>query len=272
VDAKRLRFDFAHNQAVTNAEIEKIESLVNAQILKNKDTVTKLMTPDAAIKAGAMALFGEKYDEEVRVVSIGGVDFSTELCGGTHVQSTGYIGLIKIVSEGSVASGVRRIEAITGASIIDYVNSIGVKADKLAKQLKEETLSMQKQITKLKQELVMASLGSVDIEEVDNRHVHWGMKNLKDVPAKDLRAIAEQMIQKQKGEYVLVLTSVENGKVSLIIATSKGAQPKINASTLIKNAVEYLGGKGGGGRPDMAQGGGSQPEKVSSLLQHIMKF
>lgn len=271
VDANRLRFDFTHNQAVTDSEMEQVESLVNAQILHNKETVTKLMTPDAAIEAGAIALFGEKYDEEVRVVSIGGAEFSIELCGGTHVESAGKIGLFKIMSEGSVASGVRRIEAITGNSIIDYTNGLEAKTEQLSTALKEETLSLQKQITKLKQQLVMASLGSVDMEEIDSHHVHWGIKNLKDVPAKDLRPIAEQMIQKQSGKYVLVLTSVENGKVSLIIATSKAAQPEINASTLIKNAVEHLGGQGGGGRPDMAQGGGSQPEKVASLLSHIMQ-
>ena len=272
VDAKRLRFDFTHNQALTGTEIQKIESLVNEQVLRNKETLTKLMMSQAAIEAGAMALFGEKYDDEVRVVSIGDDDFSTELCGGTHVQSTGYIGLVKIVSEGSVASGVRRIEAITGCSIIDYANSLEVKTDQLSKELKEETLLLQKQITKLKQQLVFASLGSVDIEKVDRNHVHWGMKNLKDVPAKDLRLIAEQMIQKQSGKYVLVVTSVENGKVSLIIVTNKDAQPQINAATLVKKAVEHLGGKGGGGRPDMAQGGGSQPKNVASLLAHIMDF
>jgi alanyl-tRNA synthetase len=272
VDANRLRFDFTHNQAVTEAEIKTVESLVNNQILNNHKTVIKLMTPSAAIESGAMALFGEKYDDEVRVVSIGENSFSTELCGGTHVGSAGNIGLFKIISEGSVASGVRRIEAISGNSIIEYTKNLEAKADQLAKDLKEETLLLNKEITKLKQQLVMASLGSVDITEIDHHHVHWGMKNLKDVPAKDLRPIAEQLIHKQNGKYVLVLTSVENGKVSLIIATSKGAQPTINASSLIKNAVEHLGGQGGGGRPDMAQGGGTKPENISSLLKHIMQF
>ncbi len=272
VDANRLRFDFTHNQAVTEAEIQTVESLVNDQILNNQKTITKLMTPDAAIEMGAIALFGEKYDEEVRVVSIGKTNFSTELCAGTHVESTGTIGLFKILSEGSVASGVRRIEAITGQSIITYAKNLEVKADQLAKDLKEETLLLNKEITKLKQQLLMASLGSVDVTEIDHHHVHWGMKNLKDVPAKDLRPIAEQMIQKQNGKYVLVLTSVENGRVSLIIATSRDAQPAINAAALIKNAVEHLGGQGGGGRPDMAQGGGTKPEKINSLLKHIMQF
>lgn len=272
VDANRLRFDFTHNQAVTEAEMQTVESLVNNQILNNQKTITKLMTPDAAIEMGAIALFGEKYDEEVRVVSIGKTNFSTELCAGTHVESTGTIGLFKILSEGSVACGVRRIEAITGQSIITYAKNLEIKTDQLAKDLKEETLLLNKEISKLKQQLLMASLGSVDVTEIDHHHVHWGMKNLKDVPAKDLRPIAEQMIQKQNGKYVLVLTSVENGKVSLIIATSRDAQPAINAAALIKNAVEHLGGQGGGGRPDMAQGGGTKPEKINNLLKHIIQF
>lgn len=270
VDANRLRFDFTHNQTVTNDEIQKIEKLVNNQILSNQITVTQLMTPDAAITSGAIALFGEKYDEEVRVVSIGENNFSTELCGGTHVGSTGNIGLFKILSEGSVSSGVRRIEAITGESIITYTKNLEVKADQLAKNLKEETLLLNKEITKLKQQLVMASLGSIDITEVDHHHVHWGMKNLKDVPAKDLRPIAEQIIHKQHGKYVLVLTSVENDKVSLIIAISREAEPDFDASLLIKKAVAHLGGQGGGGKPNMAQGGGTKAECISSLLKHLM--
>jgi alanyl-tRNA synthetase len=265
VGSDRLRFDFTHNSAVTKEQLIEVEALVNKQILNNNQTSTVLMSPDEAIERGAMALFGERYGQEVRVVTIGG-DFSTELCGGTHVKSTGDIGLFKIISESSIASGVRRIEAMTGYQIISEFNRIEEAADQLSNDLKETTLAFNKQITALKQQITLASLSDVD-ETLMKDDIKWSVKHLKDVSPNDLKPITEHLLQKFPG--VMIVSSVIDSKISLTIGVSKEYLDKIQASTLIKNATEYLGGKGGGGRPEMAQGGGVDVSKLSTLLKHL---
>lgn len=267
VGSVRLRFDFTHNHPLTKEEISAVESIVNKEILKNQATKTLLMTPDEAINQGALALFGERYGDEVRVVSIGG-NFSTELCGGTHVSSTGDIGLFKIISESSIASGIRRIEAMTGLKIVDEFNELETKLDNVIKDAKEEKLSLNKQITQLKQQLTLASLTSVD-ETIIKEDVQWSIKHLKDVNPSELRAISDHLLQKFPG--VMIVTTVVESKISLSIAVSKELFDRIQANKLIPLATEHLKSKGGGGKPDFAQGGGVDTEKLLTLLKELTR-
>jgi alanyl-tRNA synthetase len=266
VGAHRLRFDFTNNTPLTQEQIKKVELLVNQTILKNQETSTVLMTPEDAIQKGAMALFGERYGEEVRVVTIGG-DFSTELCGGTHVKATGDIGLFKIVSESSIASGIRRIEAVTGFEIIDTLNDLLFEKEKASSEFKETCLSLNKQINVLKQQLTLSRLQNVD-ESFEKEGVLWSAKHLKDIAATELRSISDHFMEKFPG--VIILTTIYDHKISLSIAVSNDFTHKIQASTLIKMATEHLGGKGGGGKPDFAQGGGVNVEKIPTLLTNLM--
>ncbi|CAO5683099.1 MAG: Alanine--tRNA ligase [Holosporales bacterium] len=267
VGSDRLRFDFTHSVALTKEEHNKIQELVNNEILKNQPTKTLLMTPDDAIEQGAVALFGERYGEEVRVVTIGG-DFSTELCGGTHVFKTGDIGLFKIISESSIASGVRRIEAMTGLKIVEEFDNLEAKLDHVLKESKETTLSLNKQISALKQQVILASLTSVD-DVIEKNGMNWSIKHLKDVNPSDLRAISDHMLQKFPG--VLIVTTVVDGKISLTIAVSKEFINEVQANKLIPLATEHLRGKGGGGKPDFAQGGGVDQTKLLTLLAVFVK-
>jgi alanyl-tRNA synthetase len=279
----RLRFDIAHTKPISLDEISDVEDQVNDEIRANSIVTTLLMTPDEAIKAGAMALFGEKYGDEVRVVSMGG-DYSTELCGGTHVERTGDIGLIKILSESAVAAGVRRIEALTGKVALDYLDSQYTDLLKVATILKtkpgevtsrvqclvDERKKMERELVDLRKKL--ASVGS-DVKNTvpatrDICGIPFASRLITDMPAKDLKGLADE-VKGQIGSGVVALISVTDSKVSLVVAVSDDLSDKVNAVDLVCAGSAAVGGKGGGGRPDMAQAGGPDVAKASAALKAI---
>lgn len=277
VTPDRLRFDFAHFSAMTREEIEAVEALVNEEIAKNNPVVTEVMNVEEAKKTGAMALFGEKYEEDVRVVTMG--DFSKELCGGTHVSNTGLITTFKIVSESGVAAGVRRIEALTGDGVFAYYKAQEQKLAEAAKLLKAtpenltekishllaEAKSLHSEIESLKSKAAQEAVGDVmnQVEEI------CGVKVLavrvEDVDMGGLRELGDQLKEKL-GEGVVVIASAAGGKVSLMATATEGALKKgAHAGNLIK-AIAGLVGGGGGGRPNMAQAGGKNPEGIDAAL------
>ncbi len=282
----RLRFDISHPKPVTEAEIAAVEQRVNAQVRANIEVLTRLMAPEAAIEAGALALFGEKYGDEVRVVSMGENDttyFSTELCGGTHVNRTGDIGLFTVVSEGGVAAGVRRIEALTGAAAEQHVSQqshllseagamLRAKpADVPARvsQLLEERRRLERELSEARQQVATGggSNGSAAAAKTV-AGVSFSARRLDDVPAKDLRPMADAM-KKQVGSGVVALATVAEGKASLVVGVTADLTDRFNAVDLVRVGVEKLGGKGGGGRPDMAQGGGPDSKGADGALAAI---
>ena len=277
VTPDRLRFDFAHFSAMTKEEIEAVETLVNEEIAKNSPVVTEVMNVEEAKKTGAMALFGEKYEEDVRVVTMG--DFSKELCGGTHVSNTGLITTFKIVSESGVAAGVRRIEALTGDGVFAYYKAQEQKLAEAAKLLKAtpenlaekishllaETKALHSEIESLKSKAAQEAVGDVmnQVEEIS------GVKTLavcvEDVDMGGLRDLGDQLKEKL-GEGVVVIASAADGKVSLMAPATEGAVKKgAHAGNLIK-AIAGLVGGGGGGRPNMAQAGGKNPAGIEEAL------
>lgn len=279
VDAERLRFDFSHFEGVTAAQLTTIEEMVNHQIRSNRALETKLMELEAAKASGAMALFGEKYDEKVRVVSMG--DFSVELCGGTHVSRTGDIGLFKIISESGIASGVRRIEAITGATAIRHVQNQANELHALSHLLKtdvcqvqdrvtsllEQTRNLEKNIDKLKQEIA-SQAGSDLLSSAYNINTTKVLAaNLKGVEAKSLRTMVDDL-KNQLGSAVIVLGVGTDDKVSLIVGVTKDLIGQVKAGELVNFVAKQVGGKGGG-RPDMAQAGGTEPAKLDSALASV---
>ena len=278
VTPDRLRFDFTHFSAMTPEEIKKVEALVNEKIQENLDVVTQEMSLDEAKKTGAMALFGEKYGEKVRVVKMG--DFSTELCGGTHVAHTGTIHAFKILSEAGIAAGVRRIEALTGDGLMRYYENLEqelVEAAKTAKttpaDLKNKIESMLEEIKalhaendKLKSKLANESLGDVMDQVRDVNGVKVLAAKVTDVDMNGLRTLGDQLKDKL-GEGVIVLASVQGDKVNLMVTATDEAQKKgAHAGNLIK-AIAGLVGGGGGGRPNMAQAGGKNPAGVDAALE-----
>ena len=278
VTPDRLRFDFTHFSAMTPEEIKKVEALVNEKIQENLDVVTQEMSLDEAKKTGAMALFGEKYGEKVRVVKMG--DFSTELCGGTHVTHTGTIHAFKILSEAGIAAGVRRIEALTGDGLMRYYENLEqelVEAAKTAKttpaDLKNKIESMLEEIKalhaendKLKSKLANESLGDVMDQVRDVNGVKVLAAKVTDVDMNGLRTLGDQLKDKL-GEGVIVLASVQGDKVNLMVTATDEAQKKgAHAGNLIK-AIAGLVGGGGGGRPNMAQAGGKNPAGVDAALE-----
>ena len=280
VDRGRLRFDFTHFSAMTPEEIAKVEELVNQEIKESLPVVTQEMSLDEAKKSGAMALFGEKYGEKVRVVKMG--DFSTELCGGTHVANTGVIGAFKILSETGVAAGVRRIEALTGDGLMAYYQNVetelheAVKAAKTTPaELKNKIESMLEEIRalhseneKLKSKLANNSMGDVMNQVVEVKGVKVLAVKVADVDMNGLRNLGDQLKEKL-GEGVVVIASVLDGKVNLMAAATEEAQKKgAHAGNLIK-AIAGLVGGGGGGRPNMAQAGGKNPAGVEDALAKV---
>ncbi|TPV61891.1 alanine--tRNA ligase [Aestuariibacter sp. GS-14] len=279
VNADRLRFDFSHFEGVTAEQLVEIEQRVNGEIQANHALTTQLMDLDEAKASGAMALFGEKYDEKVRVVSMG--PFSTELCGGTHVKQTGDIGLFKIISEGGIASGVRRIEAVSGMGALAYVQQQQAVLQQAASLLKTDTLSvadkvaqsqaqqkeLEKALTALKQKVASQQGADVLSNVVEINGVKVLIAELEGVEAKSLRGMVDDL-KNRIGEGVIVLGVPEDSKVSLIAGVTKGLVGKVKAGELINFIAEQVGGKGGG-RPDMAQAGGSQPEKLTEALQSV---
>jgi len=285
----KLRFDFSHLEAVTGAELREIENLVNREIRANHALQTQLMSLEAAKAAGAMALFGEKYADDVRVVSMGEfpiesssmMPFSMELCGGTHVERTGDIGLFRVTSESGIAAGVRRIEAVTGAFALEAVQSQNDLVDKLAKQLKtdrhsvesrlQQVLDQQKILEKEKQALeqkLAANAGSDLLSgTIDLKGTKVLVAKLEGVEPKALRTMMDDL-KNQIGEGIIMLGLANGEKVNLIAGVTKNITAKIKAGELVNFVAQQVGGKGGG-RPDMAQAGGNQPENLDAALNSV---
>jgi alanyl-tRNA synthetase len=275
----RLRFDFSHYDAVTPAELMAIEDSVNKQIRKNISTDTKLMNYDDAVASGAIALFGEKYNDEVRVLRIG--EHSVELCGGTHVSGTGDIGVFKITSEGGVAAGVRRIEAVTGEAAMRWIDTNQQALDRVASLLRSPTdqaaakveqlirrnKELEKELAATKQQLLTGGTSDVsgDVTEIDGIKVL--ATRMDGADAKTLRDAVDRFKDKLQSA-VIVLGSVENGKVRLAAGVTKNNTDRIRAGDVIKPVAEQVGGKGGG-RPDFAQAGGSNPEGLDAALASV---
>ena len=278
VTPNRLRFDFAHFAAMTPEELAKTEELVNREIQASLPVVTQIMNVEEAKKSGAMALFGEKYEDEVRVVSMG--DFSKELCGGTHVANTGVITVFKIVSESGIAAGVRRIEALTGEGVFAYYKEMEEKlaraaallktspnelADKIA-HLQAEVKALHSENESLKSKLASDALGDVMDQVQEVKGIKLLAVSVNDVDMNGLRDLGDQLKEKL-GEGVVVLASAKDGKVSLLAMVTETAQKAgAHAGNLIRGAAAIVGG-GGGGRPNMAQAGGKNPEKIGDALK-----
>ncbi|MEK6662961.1 MAG: alanine--tRNA ligase [Pseudomonadota bacterium] len=282
VDAQRTRFDFAHSQPVTAEEIQKIESLVNEAIRSNYPVETRRMKYDQAIKHGAMALFGEKYGDEVRVIGMG--DFSTELCGGTHVKRCGDIGLFKIVSEGGVAAGIRRIEAMTGDGALDYIQkqqqtlldaASALKAQpqeinqKIA-QILDNVKALEKELARIKSKLAAAKGDDLTQSAVEVNGVKVLAAEIDGADAKALRETLDKLKDKL-GSAAIVLASREGGKVTLIAGVTADLTAKVKAGELVNHVATQCGGKGGG-RADMAQAGGTLPDNLPKALASVASF
>jgi alanyl-tRNA synthetase len=290
-----LRFDVSHPKPLSEEEIRAVEHLVNAEVRANEAVTTRQMDPQSAVDAGAMALFGEKYGDEVRVVAMGllGAEttpqgaqrpFSVELCGGTHVRRTGDIGLFKIVGESAVAAGVRRIEAVTAAAAEEWVS----EEDRLVKQLAgvlrvaaselpsrvaglvEDRKRLEREVADLRKKLATGGGGATESAPASKSvgGIAFSGRVLNDVPAKDLKGVADT-IKKQLGSGVVALVSVSEGKASLVVGVTDDLTGRISAVELVKTGAAAVGGKGGGGRPDMAQAGGPDGGNAPNVITAI---
>ncbi|EIP7450322.1 alanine--tRNA ligase [Escherichia coli] len=279
VNDKVLRFDFSHNEAMKPEEIRAVEDLVNAQIRRNLPIETNIMDLEAAKAKGAMALFGEKYDERVRVLSMG--DFSTELCGGTHASRTGDIGLFRIISESGTAAGVRRIEAVTGEGAITTVHADSDRLSEVAHLLKgdsnnladkvrsvlERTRQLEKELQQLKEQAAAQESANLSSKAIDVNGVKLLVSELSGVEPKMLRTMVDDL-KNQLGSTIIVLATVAEGKVSLIAGVSKDVTDRVKAGELIGIVAQQVGGKGGG-RPDMAQAGGTDAAALPAALASV---
>ncbi|KWI80013.1 alanine--tRNA ligase [Burkholderia ubonensis] len=278
VDADKTRFDFAHNAPMTDDEIRRVEQIVNDEILANAPGIVRVMPYDEAVKGGAMALFGEKYGDEVRVLDLG---FSRELCGGTHVSRTGDIGFFKIVVEGGVAAGIRRVEAITGDNAVRYVQELDARVNEAAAALKaqpseltqriaqvqDQVKSLEKELAALKSKLASSQGDELALQAVEVGGVHVLAATLDGADAKTLRETVDKLKDKLKSA-AIVLAAVEGGKVSLIAGVTADASKKVKAGELVNFVAQQVGGKGGG-RPDMAQAGGTEPANLPAALAGV---
>ncbi len=278
VDADKTRFDFSHNAPLTADEIRRIEALVNHEILQNAATHAQQMTYDDAIKAGAMALFGEKYGDTVRVLGIGS---STELCGGTHVIRTGDIGLFKIVSEGGVAAGIRRVEAVTGENALSLVQALAARVSEAAAALKvqpdditqriaqvqEQVKSLEKELASLKAKMASSQGDDLLAQAVDIHGIKVLAATLEGADVPTLRNVMDKMKDRLKTA-AIVLASVSDGKVTLIAGVTADSTAKVKAGELVNFVAQQVGGKGGG-RPDMAQAGGTDPTGLPKALAAV---
>jgi len=278
VDADKTRFDFSHNAPLTADEIRRIEALVNHEILQNAATHAQLMGYDDAIKAGAMALFGEKYGDTVRVLGIGS---STELCGGTHVTRTGDIGLFKIVSEGGVAAGIRRVEAVTGENALTLVQTLAARVNEAASALKvqpdeianriaqvqDQVKSLEKELASLKTKMASGQGDELLSQAVDINGIKVLAATLEGADVPTLRNVMDKMKDKLKTA-AIVLASVADGKVTLIAGVTADSTSKVKAGELVNFVAQQVGGKGGG-RPDMAQAGGTDPSGLPTALAAV---
>jgi alanyl-tRNA synthetase len=278
VDKDKTRFDFSHNAPLSADEVRRIETLVNHEILLNAAASARQMSYDDAIKAGAMALFGEKYGDTVRVLGIGS---STELCGGTHVSRTGDIGLFKIVSEGGVAAGIRRVEAVTGENALTLVQSLTARVNEAAAALKaqpeeltarivqvqEQVKSLEKELAALKAKMASGQGDELLAQAVDVKGIKVLAATLDGADVATLRSVMDKMKDKLKTA-AIVLASVTDGKVSLIAGVTADATSTVKAGELVNHVAQQVGGKGGG-RPDMAQAGGTDPSGLPAALASV---
>ncbi len=280
----RLRFDVSQPTPISKADLQAVEAEVNARIRENTAVTTRLMTPEAAVAEGAMALFGEKYGDEVRVVSMGEGDeqrpaFSIELCGGTHVHRTGDIGLFRLVGEGAVSAGVRRIEAVTGQAALALIAESERRIEEVAGLLKsspadvpsrvailvEDRKRLEKQVSELQRKLATGN-GAPELEEING--IALAARNVGEVPGKELRGLVEA-IAKQAGSSVVAVVSTADGKASVAVGVSSDLLKRVSAVDLVRAASIAVGGKGGGGRPDMAQAGGPDADRADDALEAI---
>ncbi|MEZ5995969.1 MAG: DHHA1 domain-containing protein, partial [Hyphomonadaceae bacterium] len=289
VEADYFRFDFSHGQAMSADEIARVENDVNAVIRQNSEGVIKEMAPAKAIEEGALALFGEKYGDRVRVLRLGealdhqGKAYSVELCGGTHVQRTGDIAVFAVLSEGGVAAGVRRIEAATGAAALTHLKNQAALAKAAAATLKstiaempervallqDERKKLERELSEAKKKLALAGGGRAAPAGPESvAGVSVLARVLEGVPAKDLRGLVDEG-KKSIGSGVIAYVGVEGGKAALAVGVTDDLKAKVSAVDLVKAGVAAVGGQGGGGRPDMAQGGGPDGAKASDALAAI---
>ncbi len=286
VEAERMRFDISHPKQITAEQLRQVEEIVNAQIRNDLNVSTVIMNKDEAVKTGAMALFDEKYAEDVRVVTMGdeACPFSRELCGGTHVSSTGHIGYFHILSESAVAAGVRRLECVTGAGADNYVHSVEDKLHQVAASLKtnlndlenriagllEERKRLENEVFNLKKSLAGGQSAASD--EVENLNgVKFVGKLVPDAHPKELKAFVDDIMQRI-GAGVVVLASDKDSKASIVVGVSKDLTGKYNAVEMVRAAAAVLGGAGGGGRPDMAQAGGTEVGKIQNAIDEVKKL
>jgi alanyl-tRNA synthetase len=291
VGPDRLRFDVNLNQPLTQEQIDSIEQMVNEEIWANTPVSTRLMPVDEAMEAGAMALFGEKYDDEVRVLTMGrddastGKPYSTELCGGTHVQRTGDIGLFKLTGDSALSAGVRRIEGVTRAGALamlsredallrDVAGSLNVAISDIptrVRVLADEKRKLEKQMAELRRQMATgggAQNAAPDFQDIDG--VKFSAKILEDFPPRDLRPMADDL-KKQIGSGVVALVATNDGKASIVVGVTSDLSGRISAVDLVKLGAQALGGQGGGGRPDMAQAGGPDAGNARSAVSAIEK-
>jgi alanyl-tRNA synthetase len=281
VDDEKTRFDFAHNAPMSDEEIRRVEDIVNAEVLANAPGIVRVLPYEEAVKGGAMALFGEKYGDEVRVLDLG---FSRELCGGTHVHRTGDIGLFKIVGETGVAAGIRRVEAITGDNAVRYVQGLESRVNAVAAALKappseltqrigqvqDQVKSLEKELAALKSKLASSQGDELAAQAVDVAGVQVLAATLEGADAKTLRETVDKLKDKLK-HAAIVLAAVDGGKVSLIAGVTADASKKVKAGELVNFVAQQVGGKGGG-RPDMAQAGGTEPAKLPAALAGVKEW
>jgi alanyl-tRNA synthetase len=296
VEPSRLRFDFSHMKPISNEDVEKIESFVNSMIAKKTDVRTRLMTPDEAVENGALALFGEKYGEEVRVLSMGddnGKYFSTELCGGTHVKNTGDIGKFKIVSQSSIAAGVRRIEALRDKQLDDFLknkeklsNLSLEKNDEVIKDLSKQIIDLGgkpsldqsdqkiliKNLTKQLDTLLVKSVlndktkNKINDEEIKGVKIRF--QNVEGLPSKELRKLVDDG-KKELGEGIVVVFASKDEKVGVAVGVTSKLIEKYDAVKFVKISSEIIGGQGGGGRKDFAQAGGQDKTKIVEAFDKL---
>ena len=290
VDDGRLRFDVSQPTALNDDQIMTVEQEVNARIRMNSDVSTRLLPLDDARALGAMAMFGEKYDDEVRVLSMGGTDpdgersaYSIELCGGTHVRRTGDIGLFKIVSESALAAGVRRIEAVTGEGALQYLTEQEERLREVAQLLKSspaeavarvealvgDKKKMEKEIADLRRKLATGGAGAAAPEAKVIKGINFTARVLENIPASDLKPLADDLKSKIGSGVVALVSVADDGKASLVVAVTADLTGKLNAVDLVKTGSAVLGGKGGGGRPDMAQAGGPDGKLANDAVAAI---
>ena len=296
VEPSRLRFDFSHMKPILNEEIDKIENFVNSMVSKNSDVKTRLMTPDEAVKNGALALFGEKYGEEVRVLSMGddeGEYFSTELCGGTHVKNTGDIGKFKIISQSSIAAGVRRIEALRDKQLQDYLNNkeklsniSSEKNDELIQELTDQITKLggkpnldqsdQKTLIKnLSKQLETISVNSIlddksknIIKDEEINGIKIRLQKVDGLPPKELRKLVDKG-KKELSDGIAIVFATKDDKVGIAVGVTNSLVEKFDAVKFVKVGSEIIGGQGGGGRKDFAQAGGQDKSKIDEAFEKL---